>query len=88
MNENEFSLKLGESIRVRPGVFRTTVSVIYTGMINDSTASIAVQASLGHNSWAYNVYFTRSTNQVIIPKGSIEILEISPAFLRFRADIH
>ena len=87
MNTKEFSLKLGESVRVRPGVFRMSVNVVYTGMVSDHTGSLAVQSTMGHNSWAYNLYFTRDARQVGIPKGTLDILEFTSTFLRFRTNM-
>ena len=85
MSENdEYILRLSQTVKVRPGVFRSQVSVVYAGMINDNTYSIAIVWSYGHNSMAYNLFFPRHQRKLEIPKGKIEILSVTHDELRFR----
>jgi hypothetical protein len=82
-NSNEHILRVSQTVKVRPGVFRSQVSVVYTGMINENTYSIAVIWSYGHNSMAYNLFFPRNQRELEIPKGKIEIISVTQDELRF-----
>lgn len=76
-HSNEFKLKIGETAKVRPGVFRAQVAVVYAGKINDSCYSVAVTWSYGHNSMAYNLYFNKDQRELPIPKGRIKVHDVS-----------
>jgi hypothetical protein len=83
-NTEEHTLKLSQTLKVRTGVFRSQVSVVYAGMINESTFSIAVIWSFGNNSMAYNLFFPKHQRELEIPKGKLEITYISDKEIRFR----
>jgi hypothetical protein len=83
-NENEYTLKFSQTVKVRPGIFRSQISIVYTGMVNEHTFSIAVIWSYGHNSMAYNLFFPQHQKQIEIPKGILEIISITKDELRFR----
>ena len=85
MGENdEYRLRVSQTAKVRRGVFRSQVSVVYAGMLNDNTYSIVVLWSLGHNSLAYNLFFPRHQKELEIPKGKMEILSVTQDELRFK----
>ncbi|MBN1301015.1 MAG: hypothetical protein JW995_07340 [Melioribacteraceae bacterium] len=81
--ENTYTLKLGESAKVRPGILRASVSVIYTGMISADVYSVAVTWTSGNNSMAYNLYFPKHRHELLTPKGHIEIDYVSTDEIRF-----
>jgi hypothetical protein len=83
-NDNEYVLRLSQTVKVRPGVFRSQISIVYAGMIDENTFSIAVIWSYGNNSMAYNLFFPRHQRELEIPKGKIEIISITKDELRFR----
>jgi hypothetical protein len=83
-NDNEYTLHFSQTVKVRPGVFRSQISVVYTGMVNEYTYSIAVIWSYGHNSMAYNLFFPQHQKELEIPKGKIEIISINQNEMRFR----
>jgi hypothetical protein len=83
-NGVEYTLKPSQTVKVRPGVFRSQVSVVYAGMLSENVFSIAVIWSYGHNSMAYNLFFPRNQREIEIPKGKLEITYVSEHELRFR----
>jgi len=81
---NEHRIRVSQTAKVRPGVFRAQVSVVYAGMINESTYSIAVLWSYGHNSMAYNLYLPKNQTEIEIPKGRLEVLYVSKDEIQFK----
>ena len=84
MSTNEYTLKLSETAIVRPGTFRAQISIVYTGMINESIFSIAVIWLHGNQGMAYNLFFPKTQKELDIQKGKIEFVSISKHELRFR----
>ena len=83
MSDNTYSLKIGETAKVRPGVFRASESIIYAGMLNDLTYSVAVTLSYGHNSMAYNLYLPKDKKEFSTQKGRVQVEYVSLEEMRF-----
>jgi len=81
---NEYTVKLSETVKVRPGVFRASVTIIYAGMLNESVYSIAITWSYGHNSMAYNLFIPKHQKEIYLPKGRVEVDYVSPEEIRFK----
>ena len=79
----EYVLKVGESAPVRRGIV-TSYSLVYAGMVGDSTYSVVVTVFSGNRSMAYNLYFPRGQRKVELPKGRLDVLSVSPEEIRFR----
>jgi hypothetical protein len=79
----EYKLRLGESAKVRPGVFRSSNSIIYAGMISDTVYSIVITWSYGHNSMAYNLYVPKHHKEILTSKGRIQVESVSTEEIRF-----
>lgn len=79
----EYKLKLSETVKVRPGFLRSTVSIVYAGMINESIYSVVVTWSFGHNSMAYNLYIPKHQKEFFTPKGRVQVEYVSPEEIRF-----
>ena len=80
---NAYSLKIGETAKVRPGVFRTSESIVYAGMLNDVTYSVVVTCTFGNNSLAYNLYLPKDKKEIPTPKGRVQVEYISTEEMRF-----
>ena len=79
----EHILRVGESAKVRRGVF-TSYSVVYAGMISDATYSVVATVTTGYNSMAYNLYIHKGQSEVALPKGRLVVLSASPEEIHFR----
>jgi len=80
---NEYKLKLGETTKVRPGIFKSSISIVYAGMLNESIYSVVVTWSYGHNSMAYNLYIPKHEKEFLTPKGRVQVEYVSPEEIRF-----
>ena len=84
MSENNtHSLKIGETAKVRPGVFRTSESIVYAGMLNDLTYSVVVTRTLGNNSLAYNLFIPKDKKEIPTAMGRIHVDYVSSEEIRF-----
>ncbi len=81
---NIYKLKVGEIVKLRPGFFQPTLSVVYAGILNDSTYSIAVIASIGNNSYSYNLYLPKNQTDIVLSKGKIKVIDFSSQDIQFR----
>ena len=81
---NEFTLKLSETVVVRPGTFRAQISIVYAGMVNESTYSIAVIWLHANQGLSYNLFFPKTQRELEVQKGKLEIVSINKNELRFR----
>ena len=79
----EYILRVGESGKVKRGIL-TSYSVVYAGMISDSTYSVVVTVTTGYNSMAYNLYIPKGQSEVQLPKGRMVILSVSTEEIHFR----
>ena len=80
---NEYTLRLSETVKVRPGFFKSSVSIVYAGMLNDSILSIVVTWSYGHNSMVYNLFLPKNQKEISTPKGLVQVSFVSPEEIRF-----
>ena len=83
----EYTLKVGESARIKRGFFTRSCSIVYAGMPNDKTYSVAVTWSMGHNSAGYNLFLPRDNREIVMSPGlSVTVYGASPTELRIRTD--
>ena len=80
---NEYTLKLSETAKVRPGFFRSSVSIVYAGMVSDSIYSIVVTWTFSHNSMAYNLFIPKNQKEIYTPKGRVNVDYVSADEIRF-----
>ncbi len=83
MNIQEKVLSLGQSVKIRSGIFRPQIAVFYTGKIGESTYSIAISWSFGNNTMAYNLYFPKNQKEISTPAGKIDIISVDADRLVF-----
>lgn len=78
MNQGrQYALRIGESATVRPGTFRSKITIVFAGFLDASTYSIAVLWSTGNNSLAYNLYLPQTQKEVDIIKGRLVRINVT-----------
>ena len=80
---NNYTLRLGEHAKVRPAVFKSSESVIYSGKLSENIYSIVVSWTFGYNSMAYNLFFSKQQKEIFTIKGRLEIDYVSSEEIRF-----
>jgi hypothetical protein len=78
-------LKVGQSAIVKRGIL-ASYSVVYAGMLGDSTYPVVVIVYSGNRSMAYNLYLPKGQSEVELPKGRLVILNVLPEEVHFRYD--
>ena len=78
-----YKLRLSETAKVRPGFFRSSISIIYAGMLSESVYSVVVTWSSGHNSMAYNLYLPKYQKGFSTPIGHVEVHDVSADEIHF-----
>lgn len=79
MSDNEFhDLQIGESVRIKRGLM-TRISLVYAGMPNEGTFSVAVTVTAGHMGMGYNLYFPIDHREFAVAGIPISVQAISPA---------
>ena len=86
LNQSEQRLKINEKFRTRRGAFRTTEDIVYAGMISDDVYSVVLTFSLGHNSWAYNLYLPVSQRELKLWDVRLVVLQVTPTEIHFRVE--
>ena len=79
---SEYILMVGEYAPVRRGIL-TSYSVVYAGLVGDSTYSVVVTVFSSQCSMAYNLYLPRGQREIELPKGRLDVLSVSPEEMRF-----
>jgi hypothetical protein len=80
--DREYILKVGAAAPVKRRIV-TSYSIIYAGMLDDSTYSLVVTMTSGYRSMAYNLYLPRSQSEIELPTGRMVVLNVSPQELHF-----
>ena len=80
---NRYSLKIGETAKVRPAFFKSAESIVYAWMLNDLTYSVVVTWTFGYNSMAYNLYLPKDKKEFFTPKGRVQVEYVSTEEIRF-----
>ena len=78
-----YTVRLGEHVKVRPAFFKSTESIIYSGKLNEDIYSIVVSWTFGYNSMAYNLFFSKQQKEISTIKGRLEIDYVSSEEIRF-----
>lgn len=77
MNKKEILLKVGEDFTVKRGLL-TKITLVYAGMPNKETYSLAVTYTSGYNSLGNNLFYPLSRRRIRIAKKDFEIIRITP----------
>jgi hypothetical protein len=79
----DITLKVGEEEKLR-GTFAGGWWIVYAGMPNRDTYSVAIRWASGHTSAAYNLFVPTGQTEFTAAKGSIRVYSISPDEIRLR----
>lgn len=80
----EYKLGVGESGAIRRRFFRKSWSIVYAGMPNEGSYSLAITWSVNYNSAAYNLFLPEDQRELAFLEGRIVVQEVSPREIRFR----
>ena len=79
----EYRLQLGEIINLKANFFEKTLRMSYTGEYATGRYSIALISTTGNNSYAYNLYFVANQKEIVLPYGTLAIIEVDEQSLYF-----
>ena len=79
----DFTLRVGESAKVKSGMFES-IYVVYAGMLAADTYSVAVKWVSGYNAAAYNLYLKTGQKEIQLEKGRIVVSSVSGDRFSFR----
>jgi hypothetical protein len=76
-------LQVGEEAKLR-GTFAGGWWIVYAGMPNRDTYSVAIRESSGNNASAYNLYLSTGQTEFNAAKGTVRVYSVSERDIRFR----
>jgi len=79
----DVSLKVGEEVKLR-GSFAGGWWIIYAGMPNRDTYSVAIRWTSGNNAAAYNLFLPTAQTEFAAAKGRIKVYSVSAHGIRLR----
>ena len=79
----ERTLRLGEWTVVGRGWFQKRL-LFFAGESSPGIYSVVLEWTNAHNSAAYNLYFSKSQNQIQVFNGRITIFDVNMKEMRFR----
>jgi hypothetical protein len=85
MAQTQHQLNLGESIRIKRGLM-TQIRLLYAGMPNEHSFSLAVTTTAGHMGMAYNLYLPTHQRQCTIAGIPVTIHGVSATTLQMEID--
>lgn len=83
MAATDISLQVGEEAKLR-GAFAGGWWIVYAGMPNADTYSVAVRWTSGNNAAAYNLYLSTGQTEFAAAKGRVRVYAVSPRDIRLR----
>ncbi len=78
----ESILKVGQKYKLKGNIFVGKFIIVYTGMPNEHTFSIALIFSEGYQALAYNLYYPQNQRCIELEFGTIEVLHVNSESLR------
>jgi hypothetical protein len=81
----EYRLKVGESAPIKKTIFSAHM-VVFSGMLDDHTYSLAITYSMGNQYGAYNLFMPRDRHEVFHKKGKIIVLDVNPNEIRLKIE--
>ena len=78
--ERSDTLRLGESFHLRRGKDR----IIYAGMPSESVYSIAQKKTEGYQGFAWNLFFPKRMQDIVIDGVNVFVDNVTPEEIRFR----
>ena len=78
----EITLQIGQKYKLKGNFLTSNYNVVYTGMPNDNTFSLAIIFSEGYQALSYNLYFPLNQRNIEIDHGSIQVLHVNDESIR------
>jgi len=79
----DVSLKVGEEAKLRSG-FAGGWWIVFAGMPNRDTYSVAIRWTSGNNAAAYNLFLPTAQTEFSAAKGQIRVYSVSSHEIRLR----
>ena len=80
----ETILQVGQSQKLKGNILTKNYSIVYSGMPNEHTFSIALIFSQGNAALAYNLYYPINQRKIVIEDGTIEVMHVNADSIRCR----
>jgi len=80
-----YELQINESVVVKRG-WMVKLCVVYAGMPNESTYSLAITYTSCHNSIAYNIFVPKSQNEITLTRARLVVQRVTPTNISFRLE--
>jgi len=75
--DKEIILEVGESKKVKLS-FINNVTLIYSGMPNKETFSIAILNYSGYQGYGYNLFYQKDTKYIKVRNKTFRVVNVSP----------
>lgn len=79
----DVTLKVGEEAKLR-GSFAGGWWIVFAGMPNRDTYSVAIRWTSGNNAAAYNLFLPTSQTEFAAAKGQVRVYSVSSHEIRLR----
>ena len=79
----DIALKVGEEAKLR-GAFAGGWWIIYAGMPNRDTYSVAIRWTSGNNAAAHNLFLSTGQTEFAAAKGRVRVYSVSAHEIRLR----
>ena len=79
----DVSLKVGEEAKLR-GAFAGGWWIVFAGMPNRDTYSVAIRWTSGNNAAAYNLFLPTGQTEFAVAKGQVRVYSVSSHEIRLR----
>ena len=83
MATTDITLQLGEEAKLRGG-FAGGWWIVYAGMPNADTYSVAIKWASGNNAASYNLYLSTGQTEFSAAKGRVRVYSVSARDIRLR----
>lgn len=84
-NDKIYELQINESVVVKRG-WLVKLCVVYTGMPNESTYSLAITYTNCHNSTGYNIFIPKTRNEITLTRARLIVQRVTPTHISFRLE--
>jgi len=78
----EITLQVGQKYKLKGNFLTKNYTIIYTGMPNEQTISIAIIFSEVYQALAYNLYYPIKQRRIELELATIEVLHVNSDSLR------
>ena len=73
----DYTLRVGESVKIKRAFFTKSWSIVYAGMPNDNTYSLAASWAVNYYSTAYNLFFPKEIREFPFLNGRLIVKSLS-----------